>query len=497
MKRKGCLLIITVFLMIMVGHSSSFNIYRVSSAVPIKNQPHLGSLGPADFSWNAFIYERYDFTSPTYDDSIEYSVDETMIYLHELDTFDCVSTVYTIVPVTNDHLVISGELRAKADYSDAKNAAVVVSDPITFTRENMNIPVILYFKDDSLDSGFQYFGVDYYLPGYTEALLEFRLDDGWSVDYDQTLWVKNFQVHTDGELPLRSQVSIIPDLTIYDWSFGTFTRDSFSSPSPPLTPIIGGDFEHSVNSTHAYVGELGSGTNEAFVGAYITVPVIDEQLAISFNAYATCDANYLTSMQIRFFNPETKDRILRTLEIIHSNKINNTIENQYIEFNVTIPGLDEVIVFFFYEDGSHWGSSGNDNHKLWISELNVFTIDYDYPSILCENELFYEEGSTGNYISWRLIDDNPDMYYIYEENILQRYDKWTNNETISYNVDFLAIGTHNFTLKAYNQLGNFNLRTISVIVTKLTEIVSFSRTVLVLTTILSISIIYQQKRRRR
>ena len=46
--------------------------YSISFTSPDKNQPHLDYLIPTDFSWTAFTYEKYDFTSPTYDDSIEY-----------------------------------------------------------------------------------------------------------------------------------------------------------------------------------------------------------------------------------------------------------------------------------------------------------------------------------------------------------------------------------------------------------------------------------------
>ena len=390
MKRKTiCILFIVLF----IGLGQQMNLAEQQNSLETYDNPSLDVMTPEDFSWTAFTYERYDFTLPTFDDSIDYSVDETMIYLHELNSFDCIASIYTLVPVTNDHLVISGELRAQAGHIDARNAAVLLKDPYTFTGVNTNIPSILYTKDNSLDSGFQYFGVDYYLPGYTEVILEFSYNDAWGADWGQTLCVKDLKIHMDNELPLRSQIDSTPAITDYDWSFGSFIRDSFSSPSPSLTLISAGDYEHSINSTHVYVGEIDSGTDEALVGAHTTVPVIDDKLALSFNAYATCDVDYRASMQVRFFNSDTKARILKTLEIINYNSINNTIENQYIEFDVSLPGLEEVIILFFYEDGSNWGTSGNDNHKLWISNLNIYnaTIE-ETPEIITLSDLDWETG---------------------------------------------------------------------------------------------------------
>jgi large repetitive protein len=85
------------------------------------------------------------------------------------------------------------------------------------------------------------------------------------------------------------------------------------------------------------------------------------------------------------------------------------------------------------------------------------TVDQDTtPPMLQEYILLYsyEYGSTGNTLTWRVIDTNPDIYIIYINGIFVKEGEWAFNQTVYINIDGLNLGSHNITALFIDIYGN-------------------------------------------
>jgi hypothetical protein len=91
--------------------------------------------------------------------------------------------------------------------------------------------------------------------------------------------------------------------------------------------------------------------------------------------------------------------------------------------------------------------------------------DSNPPVIKPGNNLTFEKGSSGNYISWILEDDNPGNYQLYRDEILfSSAPAWGDGQNLSFNVDLLSVGIHNYTLVAIDVYENTATSTIWVTV---------------------------------
>ncbi len=106
------------------------------------------------------------------------------------------------------------------------------------------------------------------------------------------------------------------------------------------------------------------------------------------------------------------------------------------------------------------------------STIFVTVRELDPPPLITtsNNNLEYQFGTTGNFISWILEDDNPDTYEIYRDGILFTLTaSWTDGQNISINVDLLPVGTYNYTLVAKDTSDNEASNTIWVAVVEPVE----------------------------
>ncbi|MGY5852262.1 MAG: hypothetical protein RTU92_01690, partial [Candidatus Thorarchaeota archaeon] len=91
-----------------------------------------------------------------------------------------------------------------------------------------------------------------------------------------------------------------------------------------------------------------------------------------------------------------------------------------------------------------WDASDND-----ASDTVVVTVaDGAPPTIEPASDVIYDEGDTGNSITWIPFDYQPSSYTVYGDDVIVKSGGWNSStETISVSVDGLAIGVHNYTLK--------------------------------------------------
>ncbi|MFQ5981086.1 MAG: hypothetical protein ACE5OZ_23340 [Candidatus Heimdallarchaeota archaeon] len=116
----------------------------------------------------------------------------------------------------------------------------------------------------------------------------------------------------------------------------------------------------------------------------------------------------------------------------------------------------------------------NDTSGNWAYDTVIVTVtapDTELPTIDHPADITYEEGITGNTITWQPGDAHPDWYNITQNGTLVVDGSW-DGSTISINVDGLSAGTYNYTLMVVDEAGNFNSDTIIVIVAEAAPISS-------------------------
>jgi len=124
-----------------------------------------------------------------------------------------------------------------------------------------------------------------------------------------------------------------------------------------------------------------------------------------------------------------------------------------------------------------WGGPGPDiAHSLWANETHFYALgetasfalggDYsDYalvkwgkditnPVITTPDDIGYEQGATGNTISWTSTDTNPGTYVIYKDSVEIEFDHWASGVPITISVDGLSLGEYNYTILVYDEFSN-------------------------------------------
>lgn len=93
---------------------------------------------------------------------------------------------------------------------------------------------------------------------------------------------------------------------------------------------------------------------------------------------------------------------------------------------------------------------------LLIAHFRLQPHDIDPPRISSPSDLIFVEGAVGNYVTWKVEDDNPDQYTIMSDGKVVQSGSWSANDEIAYNVDHLTAGTHRLVLTAIDWYGNSN-----------------------------------------
>ena len=86
--------------------------------------------------------------------------------------------------------------------------------------------------------------------------------------------------------------------------------------------------------------------------------------------------------------------------------------------------------------------------------ITVTVSDKLKPSITSVSNNTYELGNEIQPIIWQITDDTPHYFKIYKNNTLLHSGSWETGQTITVNITDLPVGTHNYTLLAYDQSRN-------------------------------------------
>ena len=272
------------------------------------------------------------------------------------------------------------------------------------------------------------------------------------------------------EIPSLSQNKIPSVLTLEDI---TWTPNTFSSSYNPISIIDGGEFGvEYLPELHIY--ETGSGTAHTRVGVNTTLTPVNGWLNMSFEGRAKGDHIEAVSLGTLFINPITMFPTNHTVHGTTGVYWPGVLDTGYVSYSCNIEfheTYEEIMLIFYYLDAHDaiW------NQEIWIRNLEIYLGDDESPVIINSGNLSYLEGTVGNFIHWNLTDDNPNEYSIYRDDLLIDEDIWIDGESVNLNVDYLPIGTHNFTLIANDEYYNNASSTIlvSVLTTEETKILFF------------------------
>lgn len=122
----------------------------------------------------------------------------------------------------------------------------------------------------------------------------------------------------------------------------------------------------------------------------------------------------------------------------------------------------------FGSDGSYELSLRSMDDLGNLAEVNL-TVYYDTtsPELSSPEDISYEEGSTGNTITWEASDLTPSHYNVTIDGMPQVNAEW-NGRDIEINVDGLSVGDHSVQITVYDQAGHSVSDTVSVEVTEAT-----------------------------
>jgi hypothetical protein len=97
--------------------------------------------------------------------------------------------------------------------------------------------------------------------------------------------------------------------------------------------------------------------------------------------------------------------------------------------------------------------------------VEVVVTDATPPLIDTPSDMIIDEGTVGQTISWHPSDLNPTSYIIYQETLLVMSGPWnSSSETITFSLDGLGLGIHNFTAVVFDIDSNSVNSTVSVTV---------------------------------
>lgn len=325
-------------------------------------------------------------------------------------------------------------------------------------------PIIAYRKDNTSDSGYNHIGINYTITEFDEAIMFIYYADGWSADWNQTVYVKDLRIYGDEEFPLSCMPKNIHPINEYNWTAMNTDNWNFGSlPSPLLIDQGDADFTFDINETYLHLQEINSGTYDSFCGVYTTIPVVNHTATFSFEGKAKSNSVDVTpNLKMAIYDTYTQEMIQGIPDIGCWNENLTETEFNYFEFSLLAPGYTEVNLFFFYNDAS----SLNDQHEFWIKNFKTYNASFgDTPVIKTSGDVSFFEGSLGNYIKWTIFDVSMGTYALYKNDTLVFDNDWVSGEFISINVDDLIEGIYFYTIVATNTFGGQTTRMVFVLVT--------------------------------
>ncbi len=119
----------------------------------------------------------------------------------------------------------------------------------------------------------------------------------------------------------------------------------------------------------------------------------------------------------------------------------------------------------FYEDVGLGDPFTDDG---WTKVADISVSDPAPPSISHPSDIYYEEGETGQEISWTATHATPDDYFIYQDDVEVDTGFWSSGVPITYDVSGLPIGDYEFEIEVWDDYIHWNTDTVYVYVQDLT-----------------------------
>jgi hypothetical protein len=117
-----------------------------------------------------------------------------------------------------------------------------------------------------------------------------------------------------------------------------------------------------------------------------------------------------------------------------------------VTVSITVSDLGSYNYTVFLNDTSGQVST----HTIW-----VFIEDTTSPTINTPADIYYDEGDTGNSITWSPSDLLPSSYVVYMDEAVLKSGAWnSSSESIIVSVDGLAFGAYNYTIVVADSTGN-------------------------------------------
>ena len=126
---------------------------------------------------------------------------------------------------------------------------------------------------------------------------------------------------------------------------------------------------------------------------------------------------------------------------------------------ISIDGLSAGVYNFtiVVEDFSNLVVTDSINITVLASSTPQFTA-------LPSSTVTFNEGSTGNILSWTIIDDNPNNYTISQNGVIVQSETWTSGTPITINIDNLKAGSYTFEISVLDKSFLIATDTVSVTV---------------------------------
>ena len=104
------------------------------------------------------------------------------------------------------------------------------------------------------------------------------------------------------------------------------------------------------------------------------------------------------------------------------------------------------------------------SNNIMIDEVWIFVVNETInPVVTPLNDFVIIYNTTGNELSWNVVDDNPSNYKIYKNGSLFDSGIWSSS-FITVSIDGLSVGIHQFVLEVYDIYGNFKNESVTVTV---------------------------------
>ena len=254
-------------------------------------------------------------------------------------------------------------------------------------------------------------------------------------------------------------VKLNPDFTVaYSSYFGGTSYDSITSISADSKGniIVAG----STNTTDFPV-TLGSynttGDNASTYDGFIASINLQPETVPPF-LVGPSDLTYESGITGNILNWTVGDVHPGTYTVTKNGSVVGSTYNLWTNGTISI-NVDALSVGSYLFNITVYDGAGNSASDTVI----VTVVDTTVPSVTSPADKTYESGSIGNIISWTIGDVNPSVYSVTRNGTSLGTNSWT-NKTINLQIDGLSIGTYEFTITVYDEVGNSASDTIIVTV---------------------------------